>query len=188
MIVLPDTGCVSILFSGGADSTILAYIVAKKYNHRNPRLFTLGSLPEKLARIHTIIDTIEHKTGYRYPLTVFKEHMFIRPSVEKILGVYPGVVITGCNKVVTDVFTPTVYLKGDTPPVRGPALNAQHLRPFIDMDKIAVIELYLEYGVLDLLALTRSCGMPTGVCGGCYFCMERAWACQVLDIADEWNK
>jgi hypothetical protein len=171
--------------SGGADSTILAYIMATVATHRSPRLFMLRSDNIALPRMESIIALIEQKTGYRYPLTVFKEKTFIRPSVEKILGVYDGVVYTGCNRVVEGMFYPTIHIKGDTPPIRGPAFDHRHLRPFIDMDKIDVIMLYKQYKVLDLLALTRSCGLDEGRCEGCYFCLERKWACEYLGITDK---
>lgn len=111
--------------------------------------------------------------------------MYIRDAVERILSVYPGVVMTGCNKVVTH-FTPTVYIPGDTPPVRGPALNEYHLRPFIDIDKVEILQMYVQENILDLLKLTRSCGRPgLDRCGGCYFCMEREWATSMLNICDK---
>ncbi len=148
------------------------------------RLFLIGSTPESLFRIQRIIEKIAEYTGYQYPVTAFKEKTFIRPTVEKILGVRGGVVYTGCNKVVTEHFTPIVYIPNDTPPVRGPALNQFHIRPFIDWDKIQILSVYQDRDILDLLYMTRSCGAASGICDGCYFCMERAWAAQSLDIPD----
>ena len=134
-----------------------------------------------------IIDYLEKIFGKRYHyFCLNRKNMILRNAAELILSVYPGVIFTGCNKVVTH-FTPTVYIPGDTPPVRGPALNEHHLRPFIEMDKIDILKLYLEENILDLLSMTRSCGVPgpgASRCGGCYFCMERSWAATELNIND----
>lgn len=185
---VPEAGNISIMASGGADSTLLAFYFAKYYADRHPRLFLIGATEENTVRLHRICGKIHDLTKYQYPVTTFKEKTFIRPTVEKILGVLGGAVYTGCNKVETQAFTPTVYIEGDTPPVRGPALNEFHIRPFIDWTKIQILRKYKEHGILDLLYMTRSCGLATGVCGGCYFCMERSWACATLDIPNLQDK
>lgn len=187
MIEIPPSGNITILASGGADSTILSYIFATIASDRSPRMVMMGVNETGTERIDAIREYIYQKTQYNYPLTTFKGKTHIRPTVEKILGVFGGTVYSGCNKVVEDQFYPTVHIKDDTPPVRGPALNEHHMRPFIQMDKIEVIRLYKDYGVIDLLHLTHSCGHSSIPCKGCYFCLERAWACSVLGIEDKYG-
>ena len=186
-ITIPD-GCenVNILLSGGTDSSLLVYLLLKYHNtsvichviNNDDEVFNTLLVPIK--------QYFENRFGDRCKMFRMRQQgMFIRDAVERILSVYPGVVLTGCNKVVTH-FTPTVYIHGDTPPVRGPALNENHLRPFINMDKIDILRIYLQENILDLLKLTRSCGFSgLGRCNGCYFCMERAWATSTLNITDE---
>ena len=176
---------INILVSGGVDSTLLTYLVLKQYDKPVICHFINNSDEAFKQIIEPLSDYFQDKFGERYKICTLKQQgLFIRDAVQLILGVYPGVVLTGCNKVVTH-FTPTVYIRGDTPPVRGPALNEYHLRPFIDMDKVEILRTYVEENILDLLKKTRSCGLP-GIdsCGGCYFCMERAWAVSVLNISD----
>ena len=177
---------VNILMSGGADSALLTYLVLK-YNDV-PVVCHVMNNDEVIFNklIVPISQYFKNKFGDRYQVSRIKQQgMFIRDAVERILSVYPGVVLTGCNKVVTH-FTPTVYIPGDTPPVRGAPLNEYHLRPFIDIDKVEILSMYIEEDILDLLKLTRSCGLPgLGRCNGCYFCMERAWAASTLNIVDE---
>ena len=187
MISVPENGNLSLLGSGGADSTAIAYILARFYSHRKPKIFMMGNQEHHVNRLRKIISYIKDSTGYEYEFVLFREKGLIRPTVEKILGVLGGVVYTGCNKVVTH-FTPTVYIEGDTPPIRGPSLNEKHIRPFIDMDKVQILQIYKDHGILDLLNMTRSCGLATGICEGCYFCMERSWACEVLDIPNIQDK
>jgi 7-cyano-7-deazaguanine synthase in queuosine biosynthesis len=80
-----------------------------------------------------------------------------------------------------------VYIKGDTPPVRGKAHGEYHLRPFIELDKTQIMNIYIKENILDLLELTNSCGALINgktQCGGCYFCMERSWAAKNLNLID----
>ena len=177
---------INILVSGGVDSTLLTYLVLQQYDKPVICHF-INNSEDTLKRIFEPLDKyFKSKFEKRYTVRMLKhQQLFIRDAVQLILSVYPGVVLTGCNKVVTH-FTPTVYIRGDTPPVRGPALNEIHLRPFIDMDKVEILKVYLKENILDLLKLTRSCGLPgTDRCNGCYFCMERAWAASVLNIVDD---
>jgi hypothetical protein len=123
---------------------------------------------------------------------VIRRQTYIRDYVETIQLLHPGVVYTGCNKVIQG-FPMTVHIEGDTPPVRGPALNNKHIRPFIEMDKVEILRIYQDYGILHLLPLTRSCGLGIGDpsnklkdrCNGCYFCLERKWAMTTLGIEDD---
>ena len=182
-ITIPDnTENINILLSGGADSTLLLYLLSKQTD--KPIIcHTLNKNSEKI--VVPIVKYLENIFGKRYRyFCMKKQNMFLRDAAELILSVYPGVIFTGCNKVVTH-FTPTVYIPGDTPPVRGPALNEHHLRPFIEMDKIDILRLYLKENMLHLLSITRSCGV-FGIhrCGDCYFCMERNWAAEELNIDD----
>lgn len=176
---------INVLFSGGADSTLLAYLLSKQTN-KPIFLHTLSPSSEVYEKVMVpITDYLKNKFGERYFLVnIRKQNFLIREAAEYILSVYPGAIFTGCNKVVHH-FTPTVYIRGDTPPVRGNVTTTKHFRPFLHLDKVDLFRIYTQENILDLLSLTKSCGLP-GVsrCGGCYFCMERAWAADVLDIND----
>ena len=187
-IEIPEgTKHINILMSGGVDSTILLYLLLKD-GYENIVCHTMdkeGNV-SKLV-LSPIIDYLNKKFNRNIQLHIIKKKLWIREAVKGILNFYPGVVITGCNKVVTDKFTPTNYIPEDTPPVRGPPLNEFHLRPLIDLDKIEIVRFYLEENILDLLKLTKSCGYRPVYeprCNGCYFCMERSWAANYLGIED----
>lgn len=186
IIEIPEnTENINILMSGGADSTLLTYLVSKQTTA--PIILHSLKLPENIHHkvLTPIINYFNKKFGDRYQsVHIKKQKFFIRDAAEYILSVYPGVILTGCNKVVTH-FTPTVYIPGDTPPVRGPVSTPNHLRPFLNLDKVEILKMYQQENILDLLSLTKSCGLPAMArCGGCYFCMERAWAAGVLGIND----
>jgi len=142
----------------------------------------------KLTHSEGVVTKIQEwflQKNYEYTQILLRKRYLIREVVENILITSGGYVYSGCNKVLTDEFTPTVYIKGDTPPFRGPPFNDHHIRPFIDMDKKEIMELYVNENVLDLLKLTISCGISSEPCGGCYFCMERKWAAALLGINDQ---
>jgi len=179
-----NTKYINVMASGGADSTILLYLLAKEHPVIHCYSFKMSDSRYE-DTIVPIIKYIENRLPVKIHFTRLYNTFFIRDAVEHILSARPGIVFTGCNLVVTDKFTPTIYIPGDTPPVRGPTASLSHLRPFIDVSKIDILRLYQTEEVLDLLPLTWSCGAAHSVpCGGCYFCMERAWACNELRITE----
>lgn len=190
-IPIPDD-CkkISVLFSGGMDSTALLYLLVTQCLEEN-RNIPIKCYSMKVGAEEKVCSNILSWFFNRFSMDISfqflsKFPMFIRPAVETIQLIDPSYVYTGCNKVITDEFTPTKYIKNDTPPVRGPALNSHHLRPFIDIDKRDIAKIYYDYQILDLLDLTFSCGSLEKQgkeffpCNQCYFCMERNWALQSI--------
>ena len=176
---------INVLFSGGADSSLLAYLLLKQHSNMSITLHYMRDKKKRDIQSGFVYDC--HKwleTYFQKPIKLNlwgKTH--IRPAVEAILLDFPGYVFSGCNKVPENVFTPTIYIPHDTPPVRGPAFNEFHLRPFIDLLKPEIYRIYQKENILDLFSKTFSCGViPDGddvtPCGGCFFCMEREWAIQ----------
>jgi hypothetical protein len=188
-IEIPDD-CekIHVLFSGGMDSSILLYKLSKTIiTLRRSIPITTHSFRGNLnlPQITSVLNFIDVRLNLKIPHRTHPGHFNIRDISYRILTVDPGYLFSGCNKVVDDKFTPTVYIPGDTPPVRGPALNEFHRRPFINLDKIEILRMYIEEDVLDLLPLTHSCGIKqTERCNGCYFCLERKWATDALNVID----
>jgi 7-cyano-7-deazaguanine synthase in queuosine biosynthesis len=186
--VYPEHKVTNILFSGGMDSTILLYLLAKEIHQNNYDIKIIcnvfGHSKDK-ENLLTIIAYIKNKFSVNIQLVKNKKLLWIRDIVKNILTIYGGVVYSGCNKVITDQFTPTKYIRNDTPPVRGPAYNTSHVRPFINVDKVELMNIYIQEDILDLLKITHSCGtLRKDHCGECYFCMERIWAANSLNIKD----
>jgi len=179
-----DCTHINILFSGGADSTLLTYLLLKQYpetpvilHYMKNRLF-----PHQQPFMIQTHEWLNSHFQKQIPINQWGK-TYIRLAVETILHTFPGYVFSGCNKVPDNVFTPTVIIPHDTPPVRGPAYSKQHLRPFIEMFKPEIYHIYQKETILDLWNLTFSCGRPIvsdeiTPCGGCFFCMERNWAMQ----------
>jgi hypothetical protein len=193
MYIPQDAKKVSVLVSGGMDSTILLYLLAKNISDNNLDIqlnavsFKAGTVvPE---RVKKIVWYVEKLFSIKIPHTSSAKFGWIREVVSDVLKVYEvDYVYTGCNLVVNDKFTPTRYIRNETPPVRGEPLNEHHLRPFISYDKIKIVELYLQNNLLDLLKMTHSCGFsPNEECGECYFCTEKIWATKTLNVHQLFN-
>jgi 7-cyano-7-deazaguanine synthase in queuosine biosynthesis len=186
--VYPEYKVTNILFSGGMDSTILLYLLAKEIHQNNYDIkiichaFGNNSCKENLK---SITNYVQSRFNVKILLIIYRHKYWIRDMVKQILDLYGATVYSGCNKVVEDKFIPTKYIPHDTPPIRGPAYNDFHIRPFIDMNKIEIMDIYLKENLLELLKLTHSCGIHSDTpCGECYFCMERSWAATSLNVKD----
>jgi 7-cyano-7-deazaguanine synthase in queuosine biosynthesis len=172
---------IHVLFSGGVDSTMLLYLLLlEKQNRSELDIICYGLQMSKhgaqYLRCQQILNVLEEKFNTKIPFRTFTTRFILRQFVERLLSVNDGCVFSGCNKVL-DFLNPTNYIPGDTPPVRGNPFNEFHVRPFIDMDKKQIVSYYVQYNEMELLKLTHSCGIHMEVpCGGCYFCLERAWA------------
>lgn len=192
MTMIPEnTEKINILFSGGADSTILLYLLCKEKQEKNLDIpIVCHVMLVKPKHIDEIISYISEKFSEKIDVVFWKNKMFIRMLVDSIQKIYGGVVFSGCNKVLTEEFTPTFYIPNDTPPVRGPALNEKHIRPFIDIDKSEIVRIYIDNNEMGLFNKTISCGaygeQNGSRCGGnCYFCLERDWALKQNNINNE---
>jgi len=192
-----DAKKIGVLCSGGVDSTLLLYLLVKQNLEQNLNLeiqaFTMHlKNTDKYNVTKSALSWIENHFGVSlYFSNVGKEiKRLIRNAVSDIILVMnTDYVYTGCNKVIWDEneFVITKVLPNDTPPVRGNPLNDKHLRPFIDIDKIEITKVYFDNDIMDLFRLTRSCGYQDGYinpCGGCYFCMERKWALEKLNLKE----
>jgi 7-cyano-7-deazaguanine synthase in queuosine biosynthesis len=183
-----DCEKIHVLFSGGMDSSILLYLLAKQMveEEKSVSLIThsFGN-SYRSKHVPTVINFIENK--FSYPIKIRKHQLSynIRDIVNLILTTEGGCVFSGCNKVIENQFKPKRYIPGDTPPWRGPPHSDHHLRPFIELDKIEILNIYVTENILELLPLTHSCGTTSREkCGECYFCLERKWATDALNISD----
>lgn len=178
---------INLLFSGGVDSSLLLYLLTTQ-NTRNIPIHVFGMLKEKRERhFYDVLSWLETRLQVNYVKQLTPRFFFIRDFVKNTLDISPENTITysACNKVITDVFTPTKFIPGDTPPVRGPAFSERHFRPFITLDKVQLCHLYKQHALQELFLLTHSCGTNIEThCGECYFCMEREWGSQESNLFD----
>lgn len=188
-LYIPE-GCkkIHVLFSGGADSTLLLYLLLlEKQRYKDLEIkchgLNMHKSSIKLNRCKNILTVLEQKFHTVIDFNTFNKKFILRDFVKLLLSVDEGCVFSGCNKVL-DFIEPNNYIEGDTPPVRGNPFNELHIRPFIEMDKSEIISYYIKYDILDLLKMTYSCGFSLEVpCGNCYFCLERSWGLQKCGVS-----
>ena len=156
-----DCTQINVLVSGGVDSTILLFLLLQENAGRVPvKTFTfaprnnlLGDV--SLNTIAKILPWLEARFQTNIPHMVIKRTSYIRRAVEDISLIEDGYVYTGCNKVMYNEFTPTIYIPNDTPPVRGDAFGIIQLRPFINRDKIEIMHEFVMHDIIELLYLTK---------------------------------
>lgn len=184
---LPDALKISVLTSGGVDSTLLYYLTLYlKYTNNTEHY------------IRPIV--ILRKEGSRY---------FARPVVQKINAIWghpleamrlgdttlpePKQVESAVRQAFTIFKMYYVYIGVITnrpehmvgfDPIPVPETLGVVV-PFKHLEKSHIIDMYYQLGIQDLLKYTHSCDqheqIPCGVCNGC---RERAWGFAELGQED----
>lgn len=208
---IPDTlSNIGIKISGGADSAILCYILAKYKAEERPDInihpMTAVNIlkPYQLIFSKRVIEFCESEFNIK-----FSEHHTLDPVMEgpaladaqnKLLyGLYDSKIID-CHAVgitanpLNDETTAHLFENPelrDTERDRDGILKQtefskannpfKSFRPFANIDKKGIAELYEQFGLLDtLFPLTKSCEGFTSSwdsphCGKCWWCQERQW-------------
>jgi len=185
---------IAVLLSGGSDSAILLYILAKECKKYNIDLmiFTVpradGALnysPRIVLEINKLLDI-----NLKPPISVGdpKNHHHsqqTRSGHREILFNYPDIdyIYYGSQKVSPELenIETVIY------PWRPDRLfyPGKTICPFFDLTKDHTLDLYYQLGVENLLKFSHSCCVwNKGRCGKCYNCIERNWAFQKLDKTD----
>lgn len=223
----PETKQIAVNCSGGADSSILLYMVCDWVKNHSPetRVNVLSCSNDFKHRwngrkaadvINYTIDRLRfdpidlHYTYYRD----FQDEKYfhdIEPKLfadERVDLIVSG--ITSNPRVEAHVESSEgemVDLAVEALPIRNtdnaPTLHIndhghRHWTPFINVDKRWIAAMYVEYDVMDMFDLTRSCesvpdprtnnetdrahaadfdpNFEHEPCGTCWWCLERKWA------------
>lgn len=192
-----------IAMSGGADSTMLCYMVAKTSYQRNLNVtiqpFNGLDLwaPKDGAGVFKIVKHIRKvfpTVKIEWPVTTvfdtegsLEDHKntFIEPFRQKVINritdeVLPGI-SSGPPLEIQKTFK-TTEPEQQIKRLPGYKLwneveNADDYRaPFKNIDKRFILEMYRLWDLVPLLEKTWSCTEPVETpCGGCWWCQERAW-------------
>ena len=195
-----------LAMSGGADSTLLCYILAKTTHAKNLNIsiqpyngYDLWA-PKDSNSVINIVQYIQRcfpKVDLQWPIsTVFNtsgdqindKNTYIMPLIEKLQK----------HKVVDFVISgvslgpPLEVQKNFIEQEDGfsvKRLPGYHLwneieraedkfAPFKAVNKKFIIECYRQFRIEDLLEITHSCTDPSSNinCGVCWWCQERTWA------------
>jgi 7-cyano-7-deazaguanine synthase in queuosine biosynthesis len=190
-------GNVGLSLSGGADSSLLLYILLAN-TKETLEVFTLasdlkGRTSAKIAA--NVIDKCIELTGnnkvnhhvvyvdmqnddklFRLPLEMLSEN--------KISMMYTAVTANPPKDIADNFFTPienSEHAKRD-PAIHRPIINGNWCFPFFNINKIKIAEIYESLRLTDtLFPLTRSCELehpPSNFlshCDNCWWCKERFW-------------
>ena len=192
---------VGIKISGGADSAIVAYMLAKfvaeerndiritpiTVNHEGKayqEIFAKGIIKHLTGVFGDIYD--EHQVGY-----CPEGSQYISSQAEFVKSLYDNKIIeahyVGITRNPPNEAMDIIGWNGpadDRSPgeTLRPTVNGDNtsFKPLVNIDKKGVAELYSTLNVLDtLFPLTRSCEDFTDDfskhCGECWFCKERYW-------------
>lgn len=186
-----------IMFSGGLDSTLLLYLHLKQIKKRTYVLTLNVSL--KGYKNKAVTDPIISYMGRKFGRSNI-EHFVLdtdridSESVTNLLKPYkhlyptPDYIYSGTTKNPDDFDLRISGLpeRNTEQPQESIIENVPWIKPFVNLDKRDIYEIYKQEGILDLIPMTRSCewfpdmdenvsdpGM--GHCGECWWCKERKW-------------
>jgi hypothetical protein len=191
-INLPEGTKKNILFaiSGGADSAILLYILAKMDKEaKTEHNFTLFTVPRPDGGANYspgIAKWVSEKLQINLPEPMIigdgnLPHQIVVKVVNKQLldtNKYDLLYIAENKIPPTDI--------GGLAPIRAPKAHYERKSlPFWGVTKECTLDLYYQENVTELLQLTHSCTeRVVGRCNVCFQCKERAWAFSQLGLAD----
>ena len=185
---------IGISFSGGADSSLLLYILMK-YSKDPIHVFTcIGSNTRHILKsasnaIDKIIDLTENYNVYHHYHFVkednrikelFKQQIqFVENKTIKWL--YTAITKNPPFEIQRSFKEPSRENHERHPLIERPVYMEHQpiYMPFTNIDKQTVAKMYKELDILEsLFPVTRSCESLTlteGHCGECWWCEERLW-------------
>ena len=193
----------ALSMSGGADSTILCYILAKTSQKRDLQItiqpyngYDIWA-PIDSTGVIKIIKYIQSKfptVDIQWPIsTVFNtngasasegdKNSYISPLIEKLkTHNLVDLVMNGVS--LGPPIEVQQSLSSHHPITRLPGYHLwdeverahDHLAPFKQVDKRFIIQCYKDFKIEELLEMTNSCTAPQGNCKECWWCQERTWA------------
>lgn len=183
----------AVLYSGGADSTLLYYLVIssimQNYSEKSLDLIIVDRYNNPVDRATTLYNNIRstiRDSVTRLRLIPLSDsvpgHQQVLQAVDKIKEDYDAI-LWGINQYPDDT---TIRPKNSSYQIDFENFKAPdklHL-PFAKFKKTDIIETYVKLGITDILYNTHSCGEPVTVpCGKCFNCRERIWAFRQLGLA-----
>lgn len=197
---------VGIKISGGADSAILCYILAKYKAEVRPNInihpITVVNIikPYQLIKSKAVIKFCENEFNIKFAehqtCDAMNEHVVV--TQHKLLDCLYKSNLIDCHAVGITLNPPqnelTAHMfkypesrdikrdyNGQIKETTFIGNNSTSVRPFVNIDKQGIAELYQHFGLLDnLFPLTKSCegytlNWNSPHCGKCWWCQERQW-------------
>ncbi len=195
---------IGLKISGGADSALVAYMLAKYAEAERPdlKIYPITGVSEKkpfqaifskqvITKIESLVNyTFDtHITGsVRSDTNYAKDQDTLVSNAYKSYGLqahYAGITANPSAEQAPELVDPSEFNSewyNDRQRGKEKKLytNGLSTRPLINTDKKGVYEHYVTLGILEeIFPLTRSCEIHTTDfthhCGECWFCKERYW-------------
>lgn len=184
----------AILYSGGADSTLLYYLVITHVlkHKRSPAVDLLlidryNKPLDKAIHLYNnikekISDTISSLKVITLPNNI-PGHLQVLTLADQIKNDYDKI-LWAVNQYPDDV---SIRPRSEYTVPFEKFRNHDKLKlPFIDYKKTDIIDTFMKLGINDILEQTHSCGEPVDQpCGECFNCRERRWAYEMLGLKPE---
>jgi hypothetical protein len=190
-INLPYNKHIGVMFSGGADSSMLLFLLHHNNitEEKNCRIvpYTVSRRTGTAMHVASVVNYLKNYFKTDIPAPVFVgdpnvvHNLFVPYAISDALNIHKvDMLFVGCTKNPNEVLD-TKFIAPDRPKSRNPKIQ----QPFLEFDKRHVVELCFEYNQQELMALTHSCSIKiSGRCNYCFFCKERAWAFSKLGLID----
>ena len=178
---------ICLLFSGGIDSALIFYLVAKdiqeKYPNKTLTLYVIDRYNRPLIHAYRVHDLLCKKLNTdRFKLNTVEipssenfEEIKILSKIIKSQNIH-DVLLCGINKYPDDITIRPKFIADfkETDFVKY---------PLKDYTKDAIINQFYKLGIEDILPYTHSCGLNNSTpCKQCFNCRERAWAYNKLNL------
>lgn len=195
---------VGVKISGGADSALVTYMLAKYVSENRPDIeiipISLNAKGKHYQQqfaskvLNKISELTEVIFGQHYYITIdaSTSELYVKGQVDFVDLLYEqniiqchfiGITANPSIEEAPHLFEPNKGMPSDDRTKllqKRPFVHIGARRPLINIDKKGVAELYNKLGIMDsIFPLTRSCEAITEDfshhCGKCWFCEERLW-------------
>ena len=192
-IKLPPVKQLGVLMSGGADSAILLYLLAKlNLENGSPCTITTFTVPKTdgskayseivVGYINSLLETDINMPHIVGDISLHHSQQVVSGRNEAMEKYGIETIAYGSQQV-----PPEEEIKIDWEyPFRPNQIDYPNIYcPFALVDKRNTIDLFRIFDRMDLLSLTHSCTEKTiGRCGKCFNCIERQWSLDSNQLVD----
>lgn len=194
MIRFPHVTNIGIKMSGGADSSLVAYLIIDHIVREgldirvHPIIIVEEEAPFQEIFASTVIDFVERRHRFSFEQKIVRHHAINCDKIKTIRQVESE--LRGKLDLIVSGVTQLPNANDFDSP-GGPDENRSGVfptvwdewiyTPFVNIDKKEIAKLYQQHGLIEtLFPLTRSCVAATTDfskhCGNCWWCKEREWA------------
>jgi 7-cyano-7-deazaguanine synthase in queuosine biosynthesis len=178
---------IALLFSGGADSTLLLYLLLLENKEYQKQItsYVIDRYNNPIEKSKQIYKVLSDKFNLNDELKIL-----LLPNLDPTIEVITGgnilskthsIIMTGVNKYPSDKsIRPKYEAKFLRDNIKD---NGKFKFPLKYLEKYHIIDAFYKLGIQEFLPYTHSCGSANMLpCGECFNCKERIWAYNILNI------